>query len=102
MANFPCNVGMTHNHVCFFGTFLNINIFMFVPISNDDVIFTLIYKAIPGKLIRLLCVLIFLDIKFVMFEIIYILVVLSKINYFQFYNNLRKAISYLLYFDVFM
>ena len=43
---------------------------MFVPISNDDVIFTLIYKAIPGKLIRLLCVLIFLDIKFVMFEII--------------------------------
>ena len=72
MANFPCNVGMTHNHVCFFGTFLNINIFMFVPISNDDVIFTLIYKAIPGKLIRLLCVLIFLDIKFVMLEIIYI------------------------------
>ena len=47
---------------------------MFVPISNDDVIFTLIYKAIPGKLIRLLCVLIFLDIKFVMFMIIYIFV----------------------------
>ena len=45
---------------------------MFVPISNDDVIFTLIYKAIPGKFIRLLCVLIFLDIKFVMFMIIYI------------------------------